>query len=152
MAGADRAAEEQADREEERSVRVTLFMLDTDSVSLALRGEGRVGQRLLQHRPSAICLSSVTVAELRYGAARRKSARLHELIDAFAANIAVLPFDEAAANTFGVIAAELSLAGTPIGDFDVLIAAHAISADATLVTNNTRHFQRVAGLTIDNWA
>lgn len=82
-------------------------MLDTDSVSFALRGEGDVGARILEHRPSELCVSSITVAELRYGASRRNSAKLHQLIDAFTANVAVMPFDEACAARFGEVASKL---------------------------------------------
>src|SRR5262249_54740796 len=81
------------DLEAEGSVRVSLrFMLDTDSVSFTLRGEGNVGTRILDHRPSELCVSSITVAELRYGASRRNSAKLHQLIDTFISNLAVMPF------------------------------------------------------------
>jgi tRNA(fMet)-specific endonuclease VapC len=128
-----------------------LFMLDTDSVSFALRGQGSVGTQIVEHRPSELCVSSITVAELRYGAARRNSARLHELIDAFMTNVAVLPFDETCAAHFGELAAELSARGTPIGEFDVLIAAHAIAAEAILVTNNVKHFTRIRALKVENW-
>lgn len=126
-------------------------MLDTDSVSFALRGVGQVGAKILEHRPSELCISSITLAELRYGANRRGSAKLHEIIDAFTGNIVVLPFDDTAADQFGIIAAELGRRGTPIGEFDVLIAAHALAVDATLVTNNTKHFSRVAELVLENW-
>lgn len=126
-------------------------MLDTDSVSFALRGEGGVGARILEHRPSELCLSSITLAELRYGAPRRRSAKLHSLIDAFVSNVAVLPFDDACADAFGVLAAQLAARGTPIGEFDVLIASHALTVDATLVTNNIRHFARVRDLRVENW-
>ncbi len=126
-------------------------MLDTDSASFVLRGQGRVGARILEHRPSELCVSSISVAELRYGAHRRGSARLFDAIDAFIANIAVLPFDEACAAHFGRIAAELAVRGAPIGRFDVLIAAHAIAVSATLVTNNVKHFARVHDLQVENW-
>jgi len=126
-------------------------MLDTDSVSFALRGQGRVGTEILAHRPSELCISAITLAELRYGASRRNSPKLDELIDAFTNNIAVMPFDDSCAATFGRIAAGLAARGAPIGEFDVLIAAHAIVLDATLVTNNTKHFARVRGLRIENW-
>ncbi len=127
------------------------FMLDTDSVSFALRGEGDVGARILEHRPSELCVSSITLAELRYGASRRKSERLHRLIDAFVSNIPAMPFDDACAAHFGEIASQLAAQGAPIGQFDALIAAHAIALDLTLVTNNTKHFQRVRGLEVVNW-
>ena len=67
-------------------------------------------------------------------------------------NIAVLAFDEAAAVEFGRIGAELAERGLPIGDFDVLIAAHAVAVGAVLITNNERHFARVRGLRVENWA
>jgi tRNA(fMet)-specific endonuclease VapC len=131
---------------------VTLaFMLDTDTVSYALRGQGRVASSILEHRPSELCVSALTLAELRFGAARRKSARLHSLIDAFAGNIGVMPFDEVCAGRFGVIASELADRGSPIGELDALIAAHAVSLELTLVTNNVRQFKRIPGLNVENW-
>ena len=128
------------------------FMLDTDTVSFALRGHGQVGTRLLDHRPSDICISSITLGELRFGAARRRSWKLHRLIDTFIGAVAVLPFDQAAGDRFGPVAASLAARGTPIGGFDTLIAAHALAADLTLITNNTKHFDRVDGLRTDNWS
>ena len=68
-------------------------MLDTDTVSYALRGEGRVGERIIEHRPTELCVSSITVAELRYGAGRRNSPKLQRLIDAFTSGVAVKSFD-----------------------------------------------------------
>lgn len=127
------------------------FLLDTDTVSFALRGRGRVADHLLDHRPSEIHLSSITLAELRYGADRKRSRKLHSLIDTFIASVTVLPFDRAAADHFGAVATALASRGRPIGEFDTLIAAHALAQRLTLVTNNTRHFTRVAGLRTENW-
>ncbi len=107
--------------------------------------------RILQHRPSEICISSITLSELRYGAEHRKSQKLHELISAFAANVGVMPFDDTCADHFGRLASELARRGSPIGEFDALIAAHATALAVTLVTNNVKHFSRVAGLTVENW-
>jgi tRNA(fMet)-specific endonuclease VapC len=126
-------------------------MLDTDTVSYALRGQGRAASRILSHPPSALCLSSITLAELRYGADLRRSRKLHALIDHFIRPLTVAPFDSAAADRFGPVAAALAHAGAPIGGFDTLIAAHAIRLGLTLVTNNTKHFERVAGLRTENW-
>jgi tRNA(fMet)-specific endonuclease VapC len=128
------------------------FMLDTDTVSYALRGEGNAGARILERRPSELCMSAVTLAELRYGAELRQSAKLHKLIDAVAANVAVVPFDADCAAKFGELEAELEQRGEPIGALDVMIAAHALVLGVTLVTNNVKHFRRVDDLTIDNWA
>ena len=127
------------------------FLLDTDTASFALRGQGRVGERLLEKNPSQLCMSALTLAELRFGADAKESKRLHKLIDTFAESIANVPFDADAANRFGKVAAALSRAGTPIGTLDTLIAAQALALGLTLVTNNTEHFKRVPGLKIENW-
>jgi tRNA(fMet)-specific endonuclease VapC len=126
-------------------------MLDTDTVSFALRGQGRVAEAILRHKPSELCVSAITVAELRYGADLNHSAKLHLLIDTFVAEIAVMPFDGVCAASFGKIAADLANRGAPIGDFDVLIGAHASALQAVLVTNNTKHFERVRSLRLENW-
>ena len=126
-------------------------MLDTDSVSFALRGEGLVGERILQERPSTLCVSSITLAELRYGADKRRSRKLHRLIDTFVGSLLVAPFDAAAADRFRTVAIGLDRRGTPIGGFDALIAAHALALGVTLVTNNIKHFARVEGLTAESW-
>lgn len=127
------------------------FMLDTDTVSFALRGQGRVAARLLEHGPSELCTSSLTLAELRLGAEAKGSRRLHKLIDAFFDGIPVVPFDARAAGRFGSVAAALSRAGKPIGVVDTLIAAQALDLGLTLVSTNTRHFKRVSGLKVENW-
>lgn len=129
----------------------TVFMLDTDSVSCALRGEGEVGARILQHAPSELCISAITEAELRYGADRRKSPKLHRLIDKFTSAIAVVPFDSACAASFGKVTSKLIAKGKPIGDFDAMIAAQALACAPTLVTNNEKHFRQVEGLKLANW-
>jgi tRNA(fMet)-specific endonuclease VapC len=127
------------------------FMLDTDTVSWALRGQGGVSVHVLEHRPSQLCISSITLAELRFGADAKGSRKLHNVIDTFVLSVAVLPFAQAAADQFGPVASALARRGEPIGTFDTLIAAHALSCGLTLVTNNTKHFRRVAGLTLANW-
>lgn len=128
------------------------FMLDTDTVSLYLRHEGPVVSNLNARRPSEVCLSSIALGELRFGADKRRSRRIHRMIDRFAASIDALPFDSAAAAMFGRVRASLESKGTPIGALDTLIAAHALALDLTLVTNNTKHFSRVDGLRTENWS
>ncbi|MBK6922028.1 MAG: PIN domain-containing protein [Deltaproteobacteria bacterium] len=127
------------------------FLLDTDSVSYALRGHGDVGAQLRSHRPSEVCVSAITVAELRFGAKRKASKRLHALIDTFVDAVEVVLFDHAAAIEYGRLGNILAERGTPIGEFDVLIAAHAVSLRCVLVSNNVRHFSRVPGLVVENW-
>ena len=126
-------------------------MLDTDTVSFALRGHGEVARTILQASPSHLCMSAVTLAELRFGAEAKGSRKLHKLIDAFSGGVPAVPFDANAAGRFGPVAATLSRAGRPIGVVDTLIAAHALALGLTLVTNNTQHFKRVAGLKVENW-
>lgn len=127
------------------------YLLDTDTVSFALRGEGRVGERIRIHRPADLGMSAMTLAELRYGADLRKSNRLHRLIDAFTLGVRVLPFAERAAQRFGVLAASVQRQGQGIGDFDTMIAAHALAEGAILVTHNHAHFGRIRGLKIEDW-
>ncbi len=127
------------------------FLLDTDTVSYALRGQGQVATRILEHAPSELCISAITLAELRFGAAARRSQKLLRAIRTFVKDVGVVAFDEAAAERFPEVAADLAEGGTPIGVLDTLVAAQALALGLTVVTNNTRHFGRVAGLKVENW-
>ena len=127
------------------------YMLDTDTVSFAFRGHGRVAARLLEHRPSQLSISSITLAELRFGAETRRSRRLHRLISTFVESVEAIAFDQRAVTHFGTVATALARRGAPIGTFDTLMAAHALSRGLTFVTNNTQHFARVVGLKTENW-
>ena len=116
------------------------------------RGNDKVRQRFLAHRPSEICLCSVVKADLFYGA--RRSQRVENnlrLLKAFMAPVKSLPFDDCCAEEYGAIRAQLSSLGTPIGPNDLMIAATARAHDATLVTNNTREFNRIAALRVVDW-
>ncbi len=126
-------------------------MLDTDTVSYAIKGHGQVGTRMVQHPPSQLCLSAITLAELRYRADHKDSTKLHRLIDAFVQPLSVLPIDAEVAARYGKLATLLRQQGTPIGAFDTLVAAHTLVASLTLVTNNLRHFERVPGLRAESW-
>jgi tRNA(fMet)-specific endonuclease VapC len=127
------------------------YMLDADTVSYALRGHGQVGVRLLEHPPSEVCISAITLAELNFGAQAKRSPKIRRAIRRFTQDIAVVPFDEASAERFGGVAAALAARGQPIGLYDTLVAAQALSRGLTVVTNNTRHFSRVPGLAVENW-
>ena len=128
------------------------YMLDADTVSYALRGQGQVAARLLGHQPSDLCISSITLAELNFGAEAKRSQKIRRAIRNFTKDVAVVPFDEACAERFGVVAAALATSGQPIGVYDTLVAAQALLLGLTVVTNNTRHFSRVPGLAVENWA
>jgi len=87
------------------------YMLDTDSVSFALRAQGQVATRLLDHRPSEICISSITLAELRFGAEAKRSRKLHSLIGTFVDAVTVIAFDQSAADHFAAVAVSLARRG-----------------------------------------
>ena len=127
------------------------YMLDTDTISFALKGEGRISEKIVSFKPSQLCISSITLAELRFGAEKRDSKKLKKLIDDLVAEITVLSFDFEAAMEFGSLSAKLQKKGTPIGSFDTLLASHAKSENLIFVTNNERHFSRVRGLKTENW-
>ena len=100
-----------------------------------------------------ILISAITIAELRYGVANSaRPERNQEKFESFIERFEIADFDDEAAAVYGYIRAGLKNAGTPIGPLDTLIAAHAISLQCTLVTNNVREFERVPGLKIENWA
>lgn len=127
------------------------YMLDTDTLSYAMRGEGRAAERVVAHTPADMCLSVIALGELRHGAMLVGSKKFHRFLDAFTRAVPVMPFDEACVVEFARIATELTKAGKRIGDFDLLIAAHALTLDVTLVTNNVKHFSRVRGLRLETW-
>ncbi|SHH63580.1 type II toxin-antitoxin system VapC family toxin [Pollutimonas bauzanensis] len=130
------------------------FMLDTNIVSYLLRGRHPVLENHLRRHPvHEICISAITRAELRYGVARLpQAARLGHEVDRFLRGVTVLAWGDAAADAYGIVRAILEGKGQPIGALDTMIAAHALVADTTLVSNNLREFQRVPGLRLDNWA
>jgi tRNA(fMet)-specific endonuclease VapC len=108
-------------------------------------------ERFRQHRMGEIGLCSVVAAELAYGVAKSGSARNRQALEMFLAPLIILPFDEAALWAYGDLRAELERKGTPIGALDTMIAAHALSQQSTLVTNNIREFARFPGLALENW-
>jgi tRNA(fMet)-specific endonuclease VapC len=110
-------------------------------------------ERFNQHEVGNIAISSITVAELRYGVEKSQQvARNARALDQFLMPLIIVDFDDDAAETYGRIRAQLERQGTPLGPLDTLIAAHALCLNLTLVTNNTREFSRVAGLTLQNWS
>jgi len=129
------------------------FLLDTNVCVDYLNGRfPAVVRRIQEAAPDDLCTSAVAVAELRYGADRSRNVRRnHARLDDFLREIRCVGFDEGAARLFGKIRATLEAAGTPIGPYDTMIAAHAKHLGLTLVTDNEREFVRVAGLRIENW-
>lgn len=127
-------------------------LLDTDVCIAILNRDERVRVKLDQNRPSALRMSAVTLAELRFGVARSKhAARAMTNLNVLLSRVGVLPFDEGATARYGELRATFEKHGTPIGPLDTLIAAHALSLGWTLATHNVREFLRVPGLRVDDW-
>jgi tRNA(fMet)-specific endonuclease VapC len=129
-----------------------MFVLDTNTAIYFFKGQGDVAHHLLAQPPSAIFLPTVVIYELEVGIAKstdpqKRRQQLKTLIDA----VTVLPFGIQEARIAGRTRAELEQKGTPIGRYDILIAATALARGATLVTHNTREFNRVAGLQLQDW-
>lgn len=127
-------------------------MLDTNIVSDLVRNpHGPVTRHIARVGSESVCVSIITAAELRYGCARKGSAKLLANVEAILGSIQVIAFDVPADAEYGGIRAELEAAGKPIGSNDLLIAAHAYVLKAVLVTANTGEFGRVQGLELENW-
>ena len=129
------------------------YMLDTNICVYAIKNRPpEVLRRLKANMNEGLFISSVTLAELRYGVERSASpAKNERALLQFLSILEVLPFDATAALEYGKIRAFLQNRGTPIGPLDTLIAAHARAEGMTLVTNNVREFARTPDLQIENW-
>jgi tRNA(fMet)-specific endonuclease VapC len=130
-----------------------MFLLDTNTCIQFLNGRSLAVEKQFRRRaPSQLKLCSVVKAEMLYGAMRSaRPDRNLALMELFFADFQSLPFDDAAAASYGRIRQDLAAAGTPIGPNDLLIASIAVSRELVLVTHNTREFSRVAGLRLDDW-
>ncbi|AEG92065.1 type II toxin-antitoxin system VapC family toxin [Ramlibacter tataouinensis] len=131
-----------------------LHLLDTDTVSYLVKGTSpEVEARIATHAPADICISAMTRAELQYGLKRLPAThRLHLAVQRMFKIIRVLSWDADCADWYAAIRHQLTQAGQPIGEVDMMIAAHALAAGAVLVTNNERHYRRIqAPLMLENW-
>ena len=129
------------------------YMLDTNICIYAIKHKPeQVFMRLQEHDPIDICISSVTYAELVHGVEKSKAIEKNRVALALLlANIEIMNFDSLAAESYGKIRADLEKAGTPIGPLDMMIAGHAMALGYTVVTNNTKEFERIKGLKLENW-
>ena len=128
------------------------YMLDTNIVSGVVKNPaGALATRLAAMPRSEFGISIIVACELRYGVARKRSARLTAQLEAVLEGIDILPLEQHADRHYGQIRVELERIGRPIGLNDLLIAAHALALGATLVTNNTGEFSRVPDLAIEDW-
>jgi tRNA(fMet)-specific endonuclease VapC len=127
-------------------------LLDTNIVSDLIRHpQGRVAQRIREAGEAQVCTSIIVAAELRFGAAKKRSPRLTAQLEAVLGALDVVPFEAPADAVYGLIRAKLEQAGRPIGGNDLLIAAQAVALGCTIVTDNEGEFGRIEGLPRTNW-
>jgi tRNA(fMet)-specific endonuclease VapC len=128
------------------------YLLDTNVVSdLVHNPDGRVARRIRSIGDAQVCTSIIVAAELRYGIAKRQSARLTTQLNAVLGAIDILRFEAPADVTYGDLRADLERMGRPIGANDLLIAAQALALGLTVVTDNEREFGRIPDLACENW-
>jgi tRNA(fMet)-specific endonuclease VapC len=132
---------------------VITYMLDTNiCIYIIKKKPEQVIERLAHTRISDVGVSSITLSELEYGAAKSTRPEQNKLaLLQFLAPLEILAYDDMAAQEYGRVRAYLEKRGTPIGSMDMLIAAHALSLNCTLVTNNESEFRRVPALKMENW-
>ena len=131
------------------------YLLDTNTLIYVLNARldhQSVLERFNREAPEDLGVSSITLAELRYGIAKsRRRVANRRILQPVLEALNVVPFDARAAEAYGTLRAELEAGGKPIGPLDTLIAAHALSLGLTLVTSNAREFGRVRRLRVENW-
>ncbi len=128
------------------------YLLDTNILSdLVRHPQGLVAQHIATVGESNICTTTIVACELRFGAIKSGSSRLTQQIENILTILPVLPLEPPVDFHYATIRNYLAQAGTPIGPNDLLIAAHALALDLILVTANTREFERVPALSLDNW-
>ncbi|HBI22452.1 MAG TPA: VapC toxin family PIN domain ribonuclease [Legionella sp.] len=128
------------------------YLLDTNILSDVIKNpQGMAAKRMMALDNNDLFTSIIVASEIRYGVEKKKSALLSSRVELLLQMLDVLPFDVDADRYYGKIRFNLEQQGQIIGANDLLIAAHARSLDAVLVTDNTREFARVEGLNIENW-
>jgi tRNA(fMet)-specific endonuclease VapC len=129
-----------------------MYLLDTNTVIYFFKNTGNVARNLLSKPPCEISLASVVLYELEVGVAKSHNPpKAMQQLELLVSRCRILPFDRREAKAAALIRAELELKGTPIGPYDVLIAATALTNGALLVTANQKEFSRINGLHLQNW-
>lgn len=129
------------------------YMLDTNiCIYIIKRKPESVVSKFREFRIDDLCISSITLAELRYGVEKSHQQERNRIaLAGFLSPLNILPFSEDAAIEYGKVRASLEKTGNAIGTYDLMIGAHALSEHLTLVTNNLREFQRIPNLSTENW-
>ena len=129
-----------------------MYILDTNTLIYFFKGIGNVADMLLSKAPKEISITSITLYELEVGIAKSNNPQKRKKqLKALLSRISVCPFGEKEAEAAAMVRADLERKGKPIGPHDTLIAGIALSEKATLVTHNTKEFQRVNGLIVEDW-
>lgn len=129
-----------------------MYVLDTNTLIYFFKGMGNVARRLLAQSPQDIAIPAIVLYELEVGIAKSSQPKKRQKqLETLLNQINVLPFGTAEAKITAQVRANLEKNGTPIGEYDTLIAATALAQRATLVTHNTQEFSRVPKLTIEDW-
>jgi tRNA(fMet)-specific endonuclease VapC len=129
-----------------------MFLLDTDTIILNLKGHPTVKENLHQHLNDPLRVSVITCVELYYGAYKSPNAAGNlAKIQMIEGALEVIPLGPESAQIFGMLKAQMEKKGTRLDDFDLAIAATALAHNLILVTNNVRHFKRITGIKLANW-
>ncbi len=130
-----------------------MYLLDTDITIYCLKGNEMVRQNLRSHINNPIQISSVTLMELYYGAFKSQKVESNlAKVRKIENSLEIIPVNQDQVEIFGMLKVKLESAGTPLDDFDLILAATALSHNLILVTNNESHFSRIEGLKIENWS
>lgn len=129
-----------------------IYLLDTNIISDLVRNpQGRIFKHIKNAGEQTVCTSIIVAAELRYGIRNKDSDRLTRQVEAILSHIDILSLESPADEYYSKLRVFLEKAGTSIGPNDMLIAAHALALDLTLVSANTKEFSRIPDLKLDNW-
>ncbi len=130
-----------------------MFLLDTDTIIYCLKGNKKVHENLQNHIDDSFKICVISLMELYYGAHKSKktSSNLAKIKN-LEQSLDIIPIGMESVEVFGMLKAQLENDGTRLDDFDLIIASCALTSNLTLVTNNTRHFERIAGLKLENWS
>jgi tRNA(fMet)-specific endonuclease VapC len=130
------------------------YLIDTNiCIYIMNKKPDDVIQKFKQIKIGEIGVSTITISELQYGISKSRKRKKNEIrLNEFITPLEILPYDESAAKAYGDLRYELEKAGKPIGPLDLLIAAHAVSRNLIVVTNNDKEFKRIKKLKVENWA
>ncbi|MBF0274197.1 MAG: type II toxin-antitoxin system VapC family toxin [Nitrospinae bacterium] len=129
-----------------------MYLLDTDTIIYSLKGNEAVRQNLNKRVLESIKISAITLMELYYGAHKSQKVESNiAKIKAIENSLEVMAINPELSEIFGMLKSQLEKKGTPLDDFDLIIASTALTYNLTLVSNNERHFRRIDGLKLENW-